>query len=59
VCGSQHPVDPADEFLYHKTTNRAVCERRRPDCDDADPVECGGGVAKPHRNWSLRLTAGG
>jgi para-aminobenzoate synthetase/4-amino-4-deoxychorismate lyase len=29
------PVDPADEFLYHKTTNRAVYERaRRPDCDD-------------------------
>jgi branched-subunit amino acid aminotransferase/4-amino-4-deoxychorismate lyase len=30
-----HPVDPSDEFLYHKTTNRAVYERaRRPDCDD-------------------------
>ena len=29
------PVDPSDEFLYHKTTNRAVYERaRRPDCDD-------------------------
>jgi para-aminobenzoate synthetase / 4-amino-4-deoxychorismate lyase len=32
---AQHPVDPADEFLYHKTTNRAVYERARlPDCDD-------------------------
>jgi para-aminobenzoate synthetase/4-amino-4-deoxychorismate lyase len=32
---AKHPVDPADEFLYHKTTNRAVYERaRRPDCDD-------------------------
>jgi branched-subunit amino acid aminotransferase/4-amino-4-deoxychorismate lyase len=30
-----HPVDPSDEFLYHKTTNRAVYERaRRKDCDD-------------------------
>ena len=30
-----HPIDPADEFLYHKTTNRAVYERaHRPDCDD-------------------------
>jgi len=30
-----HPVDPSDEFLYHKTTNRAVYEHaRRPDCDD-------------------------
>jgi len=29
------PIDPSDEFLYHKTTNRAVYERaRRPDCDD-------------------------
>jgi branched-subunit amino acid aminotransferase/4-amino-4-deoxychorismate lyase len=29
------PVDPSDEFLYHKTTNRAVYERAgRPDCDD-------------------------
>ena len=29
------PVDPSDQFLYHKTTNRAVYERaRRPDCDD-------------------------
>jgi para-aminobenzoate synthetase/4-amino-4-deoxychorismate lyase len=29
------PIDPADPFLYHKTTNRAVYERaRRPDCDD-------------------------
>jgi para-aminobenzoate synthetase/4-amino-4-deoxychorismate lyase len=29
------PIDPADEFLYHKTTNRVVYERaRRPDCDD-------------------------
>jgi len=29
------PVDPSDEFLYHKTTNRVVYERaRRPDCDD-------------------------
>jgi branched-subunit amino acid aminotransferase/4-amino-4-deoxychorismate lyase len=32
---AEHPVDPSDEFLYHKTTNRAVYERaRRPDCDD-------------------------
>src|SRR5580765_1887322 len=32
---AKHPVDPADEFLYHKTTNRAVYERaHRPDCDD-------------------------
>jgi branched-subunit amino acid aminotransferase/4-amino-4-deoxychorismate lyase len=30
-----HPVDPSDEFLYHKTTNRAVYEQaHRPDCDD-------------------------
>jgi branched-subunit amino acid aminotransferase/4-amino-4-deoxychorismate lyase len=30
-----HPVDPSDQFLYHKTTNRAVYDRaRRPDCDD-------------------------
>jgi para-aminobenzoate synthetase/4-amino-4-deoxychorismate lyase len=29
------PIDPSDEFLYHKTTNRDVYERaRRPDCDD-------------------------
>ena len=29
------PIDPSDEFLYHKTTNRVVYERaRRPDCDD-------------------------
>lgn len=30
------PVDPADRFLYHKTTRRAVYERAkasRPDCD--------------------------
>jgi para-aminobenzoate synthetase/4-amino-4-deoxychorismate lyase len=28
-------IDPADEFLYHKTTNRGVYERaRRADCDD-------------------------
>src|SRR5207237_874080 len=28
-------VDPADPFLFHKTTNRAVYEAaRRPDCDD-------------------------
>ena len=32
---AEHPVDPSDGFLYHKTTNRAVYERaRRPDCDD-------------------------
>lgn len=32
---AEQPVDPSDEFLYHKTTNRAVYERaRRPDCDD-------------------------
>jgi para-aminobenzoate synthetase/4-amino-4-deoxychorismate lyase len=32
---AEHPVDPSDEFLYHKTTNRAVYERAsRPDCDD-------------------------
>jgi branched-subunit amino acid aminotransferase/4-amino-4-deoxychorismate lyase len=32
---ADHPIDPSDEFLYHKTTNRAVYERaRRPDCDD-------------------------
>jgi branched-subunit amino acid aminotransferase/4-amino-4-deoxychorismate lyase len=32
---AEHPVNPTDEFLYHKTTNRAVYERaRRPDCDD-------------------------
>ena len=30
-----YPVDPSDEFLYHKTTNREVYERaRRPGCDD-------------------------
>jgi para-aminobenzoate synthetase/4-amino-4-deoxychorismate lyase len=30
-----HPIDPADVFLYHKTTNREVYERaRRSDCDD-------------------------
>jgi len=29
------PIDPADIFLFHKTTNRGVYERaRRPDCDD-------------------------
>jgi len=31
------PIDPADVFLYHKTTHRAVYEnalRDRPDCDD-------------------------
>jgi para-aminobenzoate synthetase/4-amino-4-deoxychorismate lyase len=29
------PIDPADVFLFHKTTNRAVYDRaRRPDCDD-------------------------
>lgn len=32
---AEHPVDPSDEFLYHKTTNRAVYEHAwRPDCDD-------------------------
>jgi branched-subunit amino acid aminotransferase/4-amino-4-deoxychorismate lyase len=32
---AEEPVDPSDEFLYHKTTNRAVYDRaRRPDCDD-------------------------
>lgn len=32
---AKHPIDPSDEFLYHKTTNRAVYDRaRRPDCDD-------------------------
>jgi branched-subunit amino acid aminotransferase/4-amino-4-deoxychorismate lyase len=32
---AEHPVDPSDEFLYHKTTNRAIYEgARRPDCDD-------------------------
>jgi para-aminobenzoate synthetase/4-amino-4-deoxychorismate lyase len=32
---AQHPIDPADEFLYHKTTNRTVYERARlPGCDD-------------------------
>ena len=32
---AKHPVDPSDEFLYHKTTNRTVYERARlPDCDD-------------------------
>ena len=32
---AEHPVDPSNEFLYHKTTNRAVYEdARRPDCDD-------------------------
>ena len=32
---AEHPIDPSDEFLYHKTTNRAVYDRaRRPDCDD-------------------------
>jgi para-aminobenzoate synthetase/4-amino-4-deoxychorismate lyase len=32
---AERPVDPSDEFLYHKTTNRAVYERaRRPECDD-------------------------
>jgi branched-subunit amino acid aminotransferase/4-amino-4-deoxychorismate lyase len=30
-----HPIDPTDEFLYHKTTNRLVYERaHRDDCDD-------------------------
>jgi para-aminobenzoate synthetase/4-amino-4-deoxychorismate lyase len=29
------PIDPADVFLFHKTTNRGVYDRaRRPDCDD-------------------------
>ena len=29
------PIDPSDEFLYHKTTNRAVYDHaRRADCDD-------------------------
>ena len=29
------PIDPADDFLFHKTTNRGVYEQaRRPDCDD-------------------------
>jgi len=29
------PIDPADVFLFHKTTNRAVYDRARlPDCDD-------------------------
>jgi branched-subunit amino acid aminotransferase/4-amino-4-deoxychorismate lyase len=32
---AEHPIDPSDQFLYHKTTNRAVYERTRlPDCDD-------------------------
>jgi len=32
---AEHPIDPSDEFLYHKTTNRGLYERaRRPDCDD-------------------------
>jgi para-aminobenzoate synthetase/4-amino-4-deoxychorismate lyase len=30
-----HPIDPANPFLFHKTTNRAHLEReRRADCDD-------------------------
>jgi para-aminobenzoate synthetase/4-amino-4-deoxychorismate lyase len=29
------PIDPGDDFLYHKTTNRLVYDRAlRPDCDD-------------------------
>jgi para-aminobenzoate synthetase/4-amino-4-deoxychorismate lyase len=29
------PIDPADVFLFHKTTNRVIYDRaRRPDCDD-------------------------
>lgn len=29
------PIDPADPFLFHKTTNRTVYERRRqPTCDE-------------------------
>ena len=32
---AEDPIDPANEFLYHKTTNREIYERaRRPDCDD-------------------------
>ncbi len=32
---AEHPIDPSNEFLYHKTTNRTVYDRaRRPDCDD-------------------------
>jgi para-aminobenzoate synthetase / 4-amino-4-deoxychorismate lyase len=32
---AERPIDPADEFLYHKTTNRDVYNRaRRTDCDD-------------------------
>jgi para-aminobenzoate synthetase/4-amino-4-deoxychorismate lyase len=32
---ADHPIDPSNEFLYHKTTNRAVYDgARRPDCDD-------------------------
>jgi para-aminobenzoate synthetase/4-amino-4-deoxychorismate lyase len=29
------PVDPSDDFLFHKTTNRSFYQRAiRPDCDD-------------------------
>jgi branched-subunit amino acid aminotransferase/4-amino-4-deoxychorismate lyase len=32
---AKEPIDPTDDFLFHKTTNRAVYDRaRRPDCDD-------------------------
>ena len=34
ACAGARSI-PSDDFLYHKTTNRAVYERaRRPDCDD-------------------------
>jgi branched-subunit amino acid aminotransferase/4-amino-4-deoxychorismate lyase len=32
---ASEPIDPTDDFLFHKTTNRAPYDRmRRPDCDD-------------------------
>jgi para-aminobenzoate synthetase/4-amino-4-deoxychorismate lyase len=32
---ARDPIDPSDEFLYHKTTNRALYERAlQPGCDD-------------------------
>jgi branched-subunit amino acid aminotransferase/4-amino-4-deoxychorismate lyase len=35
VALAAHPIDPSDQFLYHKTTNRSVYERAaRPGYDD-------------------------
>jgi len=37
IAIAPEPVDPADPFLYHKTTNRQIYEKARagrPECDD-------------------------